>query len=149
MSLKKYASIVVAGLVCVAFAAPAFAEDPMMLHGDDAIAKRKELMRADGGLLKAAGGKTAADAVADMEALVANLTTIGTLFPEDSQAGDTHAKPAIWTDSVDFQMKYSAALAAANALLVAAQAGDDAAFKGGFKAMGDSCGGCHMLYRAH
>jgi len=55
-----------------------------------------------------------------------------------------NALPAIWTNKADFDAKAKAFEDAATRL---ANAGDEAAAKAAFPAVGQSCGGCHQPYR--
>lgn len=147
MSFKKLTMMSVAGLVAVALAAPVMAEGEM-LTGADAIAKRQELMKTNGQILRSAAGLTGDARVAAAQQIVDDFAMLGSLFPEDSQTGNTKALPAIWTDKDGFMQAYSAAVAASVSLLTAAQSGDDAAWGSAVKQMGATCGGCHTKYRA-
>jgi cytochrome c556 len=132
----------------VALAAPVFAEGEM-LTGTDAIAKRQELMKTNGGILRSAGGLTGEARVEAAQTVMEDFATLGELFPEDSQTGgNTKALPAIWTDKEGFMVAYSAAVSASANLLAAAQSGDDAAWGSALKELGATCGGCHTKYRA-
>lgn len=147
MSFKKLTALTVAGLVAVALAAPVFAEGEAPT-GADAIARRQELMKTNGGILRSAGGLAGDARTAAAQQLVDDFAELGELFPEDSQTGDTRALPAIWTDQAGFMAAYTTATAAAAAMLAAAQAGDDAAWGVALKDMGGACGNCHTKYRA-
>jgi cytochrome c556 len=70
-----------------------------------------------------------------------------TLFPAGSGTGDTKAAPAIWTDPAGFQKSSTNMANAADALAIAAKAGDATAAAAAFKQMGEACGACHKDYR--
>ena len=61
---------------------------------------------------------------------------------------NTEALPAIWEDYADFTGKISALTKASNALKVAAQNGNDSAYKANIGAVLKSCKGCHDSYKA-
>lgn len=146
MISKKIGAVLIAGLLTVSIAAPVVAQD--MLHGDEAIAKRIELMKSNGGTLRGAGSATGDGAITAAQTLVDNFAMLGTLFPEDSMEGNTKALPSVWSDNEGFLVAYNTANGAAAALLTAAQAGDAAAYGAAVKAMGATCGGCHANYKS-
>jgi len=146
MSFRKISAAAIAGLVTIALVAPALSQD--MLHGDDAIAKRKELMKTNGMTLRSLNSATPEQAVPLAQTLVDDFAQLADLFPEDSQTGDTHALPVIWSDPDGFMAAYNNAATAAAALLAAAQSGDANAIGAAVKSMGAACGNCHTTYRA-
>ena len=94
---KKITAVAVAGMLALGAAAPVIAEE--MLMGLDAIAKRQELMKQNGGALKAAGTATGDAAVTGAQTLVDNFAALGKLWPNDSmEGGKTKALPAIWNE---------------------------------------------------
>ncbi len=120
----------------------------------DAIAKRKELMKAVGGAAKSSGQMVkgeapydAAKAKANMDVIATGWTDFAKLFPKGSETGgETTAAPKIWTDFADFDAKgKKMASDAAKASAAAANGAD--AFKAAFAEVGKSCKGCHQDYR--
>lgn len=147
MALKKTTLLLLSGLLSLSIVAPVIAQSEM-LSGTEAIAKRQELMMSSGRTMRGAGAATGEEAISVGETLVANYTQLMDLFPEDSQeGGETEALPIIWEQKEDFDMKMADALAAAEGVLAAAQAGDMAAYGQGLRAMGQTCGACHGTYR--
>lgn len=74
--------------------------------------------------------------------LVDTAKKIPGAFPAGSEGGN--ALPAIWQSKADFDAK---AKNLENAAMRLAAAGDEAAFKAAFPAVGQACGGCHQPYR--
>lgn len=72
---------------------------------------------------------------------------VGNMFPAGSGEGNTHALPAIWSNPQDFAQKVQALQDAANQLVTAAQAGDNAAVTKALTALGGTCRDCHDKYR--
>jgi cytochrome c556 len=69
------------------------------------------------------------------------------LFPAGTDTGDTDALPLIWQEQAEFD-KLVAGLAKSTAeLRDAVNAGDKAATMKAFKAVGESCKGCHDRFR--
>lgn len=60
---------------------------------------------------------------------------------------ETEALDRIWEDKAAFNEKLHNAIMAADALLAAAQTGDEAAVKPAIGALGKTCGGCHDDFR--
>jgi cytochrome c556 len=152
MPTNKLAALVLATAVA-AVATFAFAQDvtpdPSLasLSPEEMVLKRQATMKEDGGLLKAAGGQSGAEAVASAEHLIQNYTNLTVLFPEGSIVGNTKALPAIWEKNADFQAILAAGIAAAGQMKAAAEAGDAAAYGAAMKAMGGTCGQCHQAFR--
>jgi cytochrome c556 len=71
-----------------------------------------------------------------------------TMFPAGSDLPTDRARPEIWLNKADFDLKAAAFTAAATALADAAQANDKAAAASAYGALGKTCGGCHDPYRA-
>lgn len=69
------------------------------------------------------------------------------LFPAGSDAGDTKALPAVWTDRAGFEQSNATLVTRLQALRRAADAGDEAGFAAAFQQVGAACGGCHRAYR--
>ncbi|WP_160939089.1 c-type cytochrome [Teichococcus coralli] len=70
------------------------------------------------------------------------------LFPPGSDTGDTHARPAVWSDRAEFQAAAGRMVAAASKLHEAAASGDADATATAFREAGGTCGACHRAFRA-
>jgi cytochrome c556 len=70
------------------------------------------------------------------------------MFPAGSDTGETHALPAIWTDTAGWTAAQKAANDAYDALSVAAGSGDYDKIGPAFANVGKACGGCHTKFRA-
>ena len=119
----------------------------MAIAQDNPHEAREALMKQNGGIMRSAGGLTGPEAIAAAEALVANFTTLPTLFPEGSGEG-TDALPAIWENLDAFNGIFAKAKGGAEAALAAATAGDATAYADALKVIGGTCGECHATYRA-
>jgi cytochrome c556 len=127
---------------------PSLAETPA-----DAIKYRKQVMAAMGAHIGAFTLvnfgrvphqdhlKAHASALADLGAQTRAI------FPEGSGAGDTDALPLIWQEQERFGQAGAALEKATADLKAAVDAGDKAGTARAFKALGDSCKGCHDRYR--
>ena len=95
------------------------------------------------GLVDAQPGELAfhADALARLNADLLRL------FPEGSDFGETEALPKIWEDPAGFTQKAKDAANATANFAKAAQGDDAAAMATAYKAVGESCKGCHQNYR--
>lgn len=142
MSISRTALV---ALLAVGLGAAVVADE--QLSGEAAIAARQELMQSNAATMGSLADLTGAEAVTAAETLVANFERLPTLFPEDSQEGDTRALPLIWEDREAFEAQIAMAHDAATALLEAAQAGDMAAYAEAVGAMGAQCGACHSMFR--
>ena len=136
-----------AGPVPVGPLPPASFADPQ-----DAIAARKDAMKTDGKIFKAM--KAAVEAGAPVRPFAADVQwqvewgkQMTAMFPPGSETGhDTKAKPNIWTDKAGFDRFSGDMVAAAQKLVVAANADDQAGFGDAFHELGKACGGCHKAY---
>lgn len=156
MRLTKF---VVTAAVAVAIGAAAFTSiaqdvaitpDPALsaLSVEEMVAKRQEIMKSNGGTLKAAGSLSGAEAVAAADTLVANFSNLTVLFPEGSNVAGSEAKAEIWQNVDAFQGILAQAVAAATAMKAAAEAGDADAYGTAVKSVGATCGQCHQQFRA-
>lgn len=157
MPLSKF---VVTAAVAIALGAAAFTSvaqdvaitpDPALsaLSVEEMVAKRQDLMKANGAVLKAAGSLSGAEAVAAADTLIADFSSLTVLFPEgsDTVAGN-EAKPEIWQNFDAFQGLLTQGVVAATAMKAAAEAGDAAAYGAALKSIGGLCGQCHQQFRA-
>ncbi len=69
-------------------------------------------------------------------------------FPAGSGVGKTEAKPEIWTNWADFQLKMKAFENESAALAVLAKGGDFEKIKLQFSKVGGTCKACHDKYKA-
>lgn len=69
------------------------------------------------------------------------------LFPAGTDVGDTEALPLIWQEQAEFNKLVTDLEKSTGALRDAVAAGDKAATTKAFKAVGESCKGCHDRYR--
>ena len=84
-----------------------------------------------------------AEIVARVATLPKNFFGEGT----DSKAGETRAKPEIWTNRADFDKKMNHMIEETGKLPAAASSGDVAALKNAVQAADDACKACHDEYR--
>ena len=119
----------------------------------DAIAKRKEIMKSNGASAKAASDMIKGDRPFDAKIaeesaskIASNLVEFEKLFPKGSEAGETRASPKIWSDSTGFEAKAKEVATSASNASVAAAKGLDS-FKAAFGDVGKGCAACHDAYR--
>ena len=120
----------------------------------DAIAKRKDLMKAVGASAKLSNEMIKGDKPYDAKAAADAMTTIATGWPEFAKSfpkgtetgGETTAAPKIWETTSDFEEKGQAMAKAATAAAAEAAKGPEA-FKAAFGEVGKNCKGCHDTYR--
>ncbi len=95
------------------------------------------------GLVDAQPGELAfhADALARLNADLVRL------FPEGSDFGETEALPKIWEDQADFAQRAKDAAEATATFAKVVNSGDQAAMVTAYKAVGESCKGCHQNFR--
>jgi cytochrome c556 len=120
----------------------------------DAIAKRKELMKAVGAstktgstMVKGEAPYDAAKAKAAMDTIANGWTEFAKQFPKGSEkGGDTTAAPKIWQSFKDFDDKGKKMAADAAKASAESAKGLDA-FKAAFGEVTKNCKGCHDDYR--
>lgn len=122
------------------------------MSGADAIKERRALMKENGEATKAVVA-ILKGAPFDLAAVQKALKTYQTaaakmpdLFPPDSEKGDTHALPAIWTDMADFDARFKTF--GADSAAAATAITDAASFKANITGVLKNCQGCHEKYRA-
>ena len=105
-------------------------------------------MKAMGDMMK---GKTPYDAAAFAQHAddLAKATTLDLLpgFPEDSDSGETDARPEIWLNFEDFTQKLEELRTNAQALSKAANSGDKEAMGAALGKTGKACKACHDDYK--
>jgi cytochrome c556 len=122
--------------------------------GQDAIAKRKAIMKSVGGATKTGGQMAkgeipfdAAKAKESMSTIANGWAEFATLYPKGTETGgETTAAPKIWETFDDFDSKGKAMAASAAKAATAASGGLDA-FKVSFGEVTKSCKSCHDSYR--
>lgn len=120
----------------------------------DAIAKRKEYMKAVGAATKVSNEMIKGDKPFDAKVASDALTKVSTgwgdfnkSFPKGTETGgETTASPKIWENGKDFDDKGQVLAKAAGDAAAATAKGKDA-FAEAFKAVGATCKGCHEVYR--
>jgi cytochrome c556 len=144
--MKKILVIVAAALF--ACTSTVLAEEP-----ENYIKYRQAMMKATGGHSGAASqiirGKVAPEGDLMMHALaLAELSRhIPRLFPEGSDFGETKAKEEIWSQWPKFEQAAEEAKKATADFAAAAATGDAPHIANAFKAVGESCKGCHKDFR--
>ena len=129
-------------------ATTAFAAEP-----EDIIKYRQTVMKANGAHMAAAGaiinGKVDfKNQLGDhTKALLAINKDINSLFPKDSDFGETKALDAVWKNNADFQKRAKDAGQKADALAKTVAAGDSKKYAASFKELSDSCKACHKDFR--
>jgi cytochrome c556 len=147
MRLRALAALV----ACTAVGIPALA--PAATAPADAIKYRKAVMSAMsahvGAFMLVNFGK-----VEHQDHLKAHATALAdlgaqarVLFPAGTEAGDTDALPVIWKEQERFNKLVSDLQASTAKLRDAVAANDKAGTMAAFKAVGESCKGCHDRYR--
>jgi cytochrome c556 len=122
---------------------------------DDAILARQACMKAHGASMKVMVPMFKGEAAFDAAAIQATFAKEEAACADwakwwgpDTQKGETvktEAKAEIWTDAAGFEAAGGVWYAAYTAVK---GAGDEAAFKAAFPALGASCKGCHEKFRA-
>jgi cytochrome c556 len=147
------AAVLIAASAGATVVAPVAAEEVPMDKVEQAVKYRQNVMSTMGGLVGTAVGRLrdgfefgpGLDAVA--AGLVATTADIPALFPEGTDFGETDATADVWSDAAGFADKAKEAADAAKAFQEAVASGEKATIMGAFKAVGDSCKGCHEAYR--
>ena len=90
------------------------------------------------------------EAVRNAELVARAATLPKNFFGEgsDGKAGETRAKPEIWTHRADFDAKMDKMIQETGKLPAAAASGDVATLGKAVEAAGDACKACHDDYRA-
>jgi cytochrome c556 len=138
---------IVAAFILLAFGSVAVSAD------SDAIAQRRDLMKANGKAAKALVD-IIKGAPFELTTVQASLKTflnaaekMPKLFPDDSKTGgETHALPAIWENKADVDARF--AKLGTDASTALKNITDEASFKADIKPVLDNCGACHEHYKA-
>ena len=144
MNIKRIS----AAAALLAVMAPSYAAE-----SEDIIKYRISVMEAYGSHMAAASrivrGKVDFDDQLKLHASSIDgiAKTIASLFPEDSDFGDTRAKEEVWSKSKEFADSVKANQQAAADFSKVAATGDKAALADSFKKLSDSCKSCHEDFR--
>jgi cytochrome c556 len=148
MTLKKITAFALAGLMSVGIVATVLADDAASLAPDKAVAARRAAMKEDGKTLRGSDAFTGDKAIKALQTVYNNYTRLASLFPKGSVTADSHALPLIWSDWDNFTGIFKKGADAATQGIAAAKAGDTAGYQAAVKTIADTCGTCHMTYRA-
>jgi cytochrome c556 len=121
----------------------------------------EQLIKYRQNVMKAAGGHAGAitaivrgkveyadQLLAHARALNDITQSIPSLFPEDSDFGETHAKAEVWDKPKEFEQAAEKAAQASEAFLQAVQEGaDKKTLRARLRDVGDGCKGCHKEFR--
>jgi cytochrome c556 len=72
---------------------------------------------------------------------------IPALFPEDSDFGETRAKPEVWEKREGFKKASDVSRQSIDDLVKAIETGKSGELAAKFKKVGDGCKGCHKDFR--
>ena len=89
----------------------------------------------------------AGNLVANARAIRSGLGMAAPLFPEGTETGETNALPKLWQDEAGFEAALRHSIAAADAMIAAAETADMPTIIGALQALGKTCGSCHKPYR--
>jgi len=147
------ATVVIGSLVSVAVAGCASGGGMTKMSADEAIEKRKALMKEQGAAWKNVQGHAKAGQItaiaADAEKLVTTAKQIPALFPEGSlEPSKSAAKPEIWQKRAEFDAAAKNLETLSLQLRDAAKADDAAKTQALVKDFGrQACGACHTPFR--
>ena len=90
-----------------------------------------------------------ANVAANAQAIRDGLGAAGVLFPAGTgaEAGKTRSLPTIWERPDEFAASLEKSIAAADEMIVAANAGELDGIRAALGALGKTCGGCHETFR--
>ena len=129
-------------------AGTAFAAEP-----EDIIKYRQNVMKSQGAHMAAAaaiiqGKVDFKNQLGDhVKALQATSKDVASLFPKDSDFGDTKALDAVWTNNAEFQKRSKDVREKSGALAKAVAANDAKNYGARFKELSESCKACHKDFR--
>lgn len=86
-------------------------------------------------------------AVERIDAIIAFFANFPDRFPANTQAGETRALPALFTDRAGFTTAWSNLSPPLANLRSVAASGDSAAFGPALQTVGATCSACHRAYR--
>src|SRR4030065_461588 len=139
---------------CILFAsAYLLAGTAVAAESEDIIKYRQNVMKSNGAHMAAAaaiinGKVDYKGQLGDhVRALQAINKDINSLFPKDSDFGETKALDAVCEKNADFQKRAKTAAQKADALAKTVTAGDSKNYAARFKELSDSCKACHKDFR--
>jgi cytochrome c556 len=138
--------------IFAALAAVAIGATVVYAQNADAISVRKATMKQFGGAMKNPGGMIKGEAPFDLAAVQTSLKTLEetavkakTVFPDDSQTGETDALPIAFEKKADLFARFDKM--GADAKAASGTIKDEASFKAEWPKVASNCGGCHKEYR--
>lgn len=141
----------VALIAVAAFATPAMAQ---FKNAEDSIKYRKAVFAVMGQHFSQIGAMANGRVPFDVQkakadaALVVSLSQLPWVaFGDDTDMGDTKAKPEIWKEKAKFKAAADKAMGELSKLDAAAKTGNIDQIKAAFGAAGQSCKACHDAYR--
>jgi len=146
IKMKQLFMIGIAGLIAM----PAVS---LSAESEDLIKYRRGVMKAIGGHMSATSlivrGKVPHKGQLKQHVNALKLLTddIPALFPEDSDFGETRAKPEVWDKQEDFIKASRKSNDSIANLLKAVEGGNDSEMLASFKKVGQGCKGCHKNFR--
>ncbi len=120
---------------------------------EDIIKYRQGVMKSVGGHMAAAAqivrGKVdyGDDLGYHAESIARTMQTVESLFPKDTDFGETRALDAIWSEPDKFKAVSDESRAATSAFHDAVKSSDKNAYAAKFKAVADACKACHKDFR--
>jgi cytochrome c556 len=149
MRLSKISTFVLAGMLSAGVLATTAQEAfTPPTSPEEALEMRQAAMRENGATLRSAGNLSGAEAVAAATTLRDNYSHMAEMFPEGSIVGDSEALPAIWENWEAFVAIIDTGVAAGDAAIAAAEAGDTAAYGAALQTIQGTCGQCHQQFRS-
>lgn len=147
--MKALRVAVVSGLMACGVAPLAQAADP-----EEAIEYRQGIFEAFGWNFGPMGAMVKGKMPYDQAVVTRNAQRLAVLsdmpweaFIQDSEVGDTEAKPEIWTKRSEFDSRIDAFQTEARKLAEVAAQGDQKAFRTQFGEVAKTCKGCHDDFR--
>ena len=146
----KHLSTIMIAAMAGAFAGSMIAPSGFAQDAMSAWKQRSDLMKsnakANGAIAKSSNAKEIADNAKTIQDNAQKLAN-PSLWPANSNVGDSLAKPEIWKNMSDFTAKLQDLQKASAQLVTVAGKGDVQAAKDQHKAVAAACGACHKAYR--
>jgi len=148
MKNVRMSTMLVSALLLAGVAGAASAAEP-----EDIIKYRKSVMKANGGHMAASAaivnGKVdyKADLADHAKALAAINKDVASLFPKDSDFGETDALDTVWKKPDEFKKRAKDAQLKSAAFAKAVAGGNKAKTSAAFKELNDACKACHKDFR--
>jgi cytochrome c556 len=148
MNTVRFTAMMVSAALLAGTAAVATAAEP-----EDTIKYRRSMMKANGGHMAASAAIVTGKVdykghLGDhAKALAAINKDVASLFPKDSDFGETEALEAVWKKPDEFKKRAKDAQAKSDAFAKAVAGGDKAKTSAAFKELNDACKACHKDFR--